>query len=85
MGSKAKSTNGLVSSPPNSSNSSPESAIFSSSSYNPDEKQRTKPKSKSRSFHYPLGSSNSLMDSPLPPRKLRTKLKKVMKEEEKIC
>ncbi|CAN6559946.1 unnamed protein product [Malus baccata var. baccata] len=57
----------------------------SKNGYNLDEKQCSKPKSKYRSFHYPLGSSNSLTDSLSSPRKLRRKLKNAMKEEEKIC
>ncbi|KAM1016459.1 hypothetical protein ACFX13_046896 [Malus domestica] len=57
-GSKAKLKSGSVSSPSNSSNSSPESAIFSPSKQNPDKKQRSKPKPKSRSFHSPPDSSN---------------------------
>ncbi|KAM1251653.1 hypothetical protein ACFX13_040588 [Malus domestica] len=68
-GSKAKLKSGSVSSPSNSSNSSPESAIFSPSKQNPDKKQRSKPKPKSRSFHSPPDSSNLLTDSPSPPRK----------------
>ncbi|KAM1833604.1 hypothetical protein ACFX13_023406 [Malus domestica] len=68
-GSKAKLKSGSVSSPSNSSNSSPESAIFSPSKQNPDKKQRSTPKPKSRSFDSPPDSSNSLTDSPSPPRK----------------
>jgi hypothetical protein len=60
---------GSASSPSNSSDSSLENMIFSTSKQNPDKKRRSKLKSKSGSLSSPLGSSNSLMDSPSPPKK----------------
>ncbi|KAK9928287.1 hypothetical protein M0R45_025430 [Rubus argutus] len=68
--SKPKPKHGSVSSPSNSSNSSPESAIFSPAKRISGKKHRSKAKSKSGSFSSPLGSCNSLReDSPSPPRK----------------
>ncbi|PRQ19214.1 hypothetical protein RchiOBHm_Chr7g0214771 [Rosa chinensis] len=71
---KPKPKHGSVSSRSNSSNSSPDSAIFSPAKRVSGKKQRSKSKLKSKSksgwLSSPLGSCNSLRDdSPSPPRK----------------